>query len=213
MDIEKNRAERIVARIQDFWQLLAGIFSFLNAGPLGWIGRQIARIWRWYLRAIWNRFARNDAGRITQKRAAATFAATIFALYMIPAMLGLVFQVTLMATTMKREQVYLTQSEEINPDMELFNVRGNTKPVSTPENALYYRVRPTLAHQIHSYAVYQTPFYAEDIASIAPGLNRCEVLSYGFRMRLLVRGWGIYPDMLWSSCTPVNVPEDGASSR
>lgn len=209
MEIEKNRAERIVAWIEDSWRTLAGIFSFLNAGPLGWVARRIRGLWRWYKRAIWDRYARNKEGRITQKRAATTFAATLLVLWVLPSVIGATLQGGLMALTMKREQVYLTQSEEIDPDNEVFNVRGNTKPVSTPENALYYRVRPTLAHQLHSYAVYHTPFYAEDIASIAPGLNRCEVVSYGFRMRMLVRGWGIYPDMLWSSCTPVEAPKDG----
>jgi hypothetical protein len=206
MSIDKNLAERVVARIQHIWSLIAGFFSFMNDGPLGWIGRRLRSIWNWYHRAVWNRFARNDEGRLTPKRATVTFFATLFGLYMIPTLLGFTLQVGMMAATMKTEEVYLTQSEEIDPNGELFNVRGNTSAVSTPDNALYYRVRPTLAHQIYSYAKYHTPFYAEDIASIAPGLNRCEVTSYGVRVRFLVRGWGLYPDMLWSSCTPVEAP-------
>ncbi|MEP3665810.1 MAG: hypothetical protein ABJN42_03640 [Roseibium sp.] len=205
MSTEKNKAERIVGKLQGFWAAFVSFFGFMKRGPLGFIGRSISAIWGWYVRVIWNRFAKNDEGRLTTKRAGTTFVATLFTLWMLPTVFLFFFQVFLMMTTMKHEQVYLTQSEEIGVSEELFNVRGNTKPVSTPENALYYRVRPTIAHQIYSYWNYSTPFYAEDIASVAPGLNKCDVVSYGFRMRLLVRGWGIYPDMLWSSCEPVNV--------
>lgn len=206
MSIDKNLVERTIEKLINIRDVIIGFFSFLNAGPLGWIGRKIRSVWGWYKDAIWNRFARNDEDKLTPKRATLTFFATVFALYMIPTVLGFAFQVSLMATTIKTEEVYLTQSEEIDPDTELFNVRGNTSTVSTPENALYYRVRPTFAHQLYSYIKHHSPFYAEDIASIAPGLNRCEVISYGFRLRLLIRGWGVYPDMLWSSCTPVDTP-------
>lgn len=39
---------------------------------------------------------------------------------------------------------------------------------------------------------------------IAPGINRCEVLSYGISVKALMRGWGIYPLMLDAVCEPYN---------
>lgn len=199
--------QRAYNKTADAANTVLGIFSFLNKGPLGWLWRQLGKIWRFYKTRIWDRFARNDEGRVTQKGASLTFVATLFALYMIPSVLLLGWQGVLMATTMKEEVVYLTDSAEIGPDEEIFNVRGNTKPVSTPDNALYYRVRPTLMHTIYSWIVYHQPFYPEDIASVAPGLNKCTVVSYGFRSRILVRSrWKIYPDLLWSECVPYSEP-------
>ena len=66
MTYEKNFLERSAARIESVVAAVAGIFSFLNKGPLGWVLRKLGQFGRWYRSRIWNRYARNAEGRLTK---------------------------------------------------------------------------------------------------------------------------------------------------
>lgn len=114
----------------------------------------------------------------------------------------------LMATSLRTETFYLNNSEEIDPERNIHSVRGCRREGSCVEKeAVYFRVRPRLSHDIWKLVNYSNPFYVPDhvVAPIAPGVNRCSVAYYGYRMTSswiarLLRSMQFYPTMLEASC-------------
>ena len=137
------------------------------------------------------------------KRAGWTIFGTLFALWLVPSILLTGWQAGLMAVTMKHEEVFLTSAEEIDPEGEVHAIRGCRSIPCSEADATYFRVRSTWMHDGYALLKRGHMFYPEEVAGVvAPGVNRCQVTSYGIRMRALMRGWGIYPDMLNAVCTP-----------
>lgn len=201
MTYQKNTLERIVARIESTIAATAGILSLLNKGPLGWVLRKLGQFGRWYRSRIWNRYARNAEGQMTKKRVTATVLATLLALWITPSILHAAWQGTLMATTWEDEVLYLTNAEEVGEDIH--SVRGCRKIPCSESDAIYFRVRTSLMHNVYALVDHGSVFYPDYTASVvAPGVNRCDVTSYGFRVKALMRGWDVYPDMLDATCVP-----------
>lgn len=110
--------------------------------------------------------------------------------------------------TGKYETIYLTSTEEINPEEDIHSVRGCESLPCREENSIYFRVKANMF--THAYAVITRGhlFYPDRVASvIAPGMNVCQVSSYGIRLKALMRGMDIYPYMLDAVCTPYVPPK------
>lgn len=212
MTYEKNFLERSVARIESVVSAISGIFSFLNRGPLGWVSRKLGQFGRWYRIRIWTRYARNAEGRLTKKRVTATVLATLLAIWITPSIVYAAWQGTLMATTWEDEELYLTAAEEVGDDIH--SVRGCRKIPCSESDAIYFRVRTSLMHNLYALADHGSVFYPDYTASVvAPGVNRCDVTSYGFRVKALMRGWDIYPDMLDATCVPYETGTEFSESE
>lgn len=194
---------RIATGVQTRRDRLVAFYHRRAHGPLRFVLGIILGITGWYKRRIWNKYARNPQGRHTGKRVTATLAGTVFVLWMIPSMLLAVWQAGLMATTWKDESVYLTTTQELDPDGEIHSIRGCRALPCHESDAIYYRVRSSWMHDGYALIKRGHMFYPEEVAGVvAPGVNRCTVSSYGIRVKALMRGWGIYPDMLDAVCTP-----------
>lgn len=180
------------------------------SGPFAFIFGLIARMFRLYKAKIWNRFARGKDGEYTKTRISGTILGTLVGLWMIPQVLLGVWQVALFQFTWRDEVLYLTSAEEIDPENEVHAVRGCRQIPCSEADAVYFRVRSTLLHNGWSLYSRGGMFYPEEVAGIiAPGVNSCEVQSYGIRVKALMRGWGVYPDMLNAVCVPYS--ETGAA--
>lgn len=170
--------------------------------PINFILRVALGIVKSYKNRIWDRFAKRD-GSISPKRAGWTIFATLFAIWMIPSVMLFSWQVALMATTIQHDVVHLTDSKEIDPLDEIHSIKGCRAIPCRESDAVYYRAQSTLLHDLYSLIKFGHRYFPEDVAGVvAPGVNRCEVISYGIRVKALMRGWGVYPHLLNAVCTP-----------
>lgn len=198
--------ERVVAFVQKLFVIPVAIWNGLSKGALGAPLRWLSRVFGWYKRRIWDRYTRGADGKQTGKRLGLTFAGTAVFLWFLPDIIVGTFSTALIATTLHTETAFLTQTEEIDPAGDVHSIKGCRAIPCSEADAIYYRVRPDLAHSAYSWITTGGPFFPDLTASVvAPGVNKCTVTSYGFRMRLL-RGWGVYPDMLDATCEPYNAP-------
>jgi hypothetical protein len=198
--------ERVVQFVQKLFVVPAAIWNSLATGTLGAPLRWIGRLFGWYKRRIWDRTTRNAAGVQTGKRIGFTLAGTALGLYILPTVIVSVFSAVLLLTTMRTEEVFLNSSEEIDPAGDVHNIKGCTAIRCSEQNSVYYHVRPDFVHDVYAWTKGRWAFYPDNVAAVvAPGVNSCTVTSYGFRMRLL-RGWGIYPDILDATCEPYMAP-------
>ena len=48
-------------------------------------------------------------------------------------------------------------------------------------------------------------FFPDYVAASVPvAVSRCKITSYGLRVKFLMRGFDIYPDLLQTECSPLN---------
>ena len=178
--------------------------AFMNRyfGPVWRVVRSpFGSIGSFYVNQIWNRLARNRAGEVTRKRAGITIALTLFVIMMTPTFMS----AALYAWTKETAIIYMTDTQEIDPENDVHSARGCRKIPCSDSDAAYFRVKGSIFHEIHSLVTKRHRFFPEEVSGvIAPGINRCEVLSYGIRVKALMRGWGIYPLMLDAVCEPYN---------
>lgn len=164
-------------------------------------------IFAFFYEKIWKRFTFKN-GNFSRKRAGVTIASMIAFFYMIPFIIYFVFHIILISFTYENEKLYLTNSQEINAEDDIHAIRGCESLPCAESNAIYFRVRPTFI--THGYAMYDHfgLFYPDLTASVvSPGVNECQVKSYGIRVKTLMRRWDVYPDMLDAVCQPVNRSE------
>lgn len=117
----------------------------------------------------------------------------------------------LMAATLKTETFYLYSSEEVHPEQNIHSVRGcRTEGECSEKDASYFRVKPRLAHDLWKLIQYGNPIYVPDhvVAPIAPGVNKCIVTYYGYRITAswisrILRSLQVYPTMLEASCSHI----------
>lgn len=114
----------------------------------------------------------------------------------------------LILASKKSETFFLNNSEEIDHFRNIHAVRGcRIEGMCSEKDAVYFRVKPRLAHDVWKFIEYGNPIYVPDhvVAPIAPGVNKCKVTYYGYRMTSswisrLIRSFQIYPTMLEASC-------------
>ena len=163
------------------------------------IGEKAVIVFSWY-KDLWIRFTHNKYDEFVYKRGMAMAVATLAAIIIIPSIVGLFFQTGYYLATHKKESVYLIQSEEIYPDDNIWAVRGCYNQNCDSDSSLYYRIKPSLFHHLWSVGHNGTIFLPDTIGSSVPtGLTRCEVDSYGIRMRILMT-FNIYPSVLKIMC-------------
>ena len=130
--------------------------------------------------------------------------ATAAVLYLVTPVLYFGYEVGLYAFTQKNETIYLTNAQELDPEGDVHAVRGCEALPCSEANTVYFRVRPTLFTHLHSLLDHGDVFYPDRTASVvAPGVNECQVKSYGVRLKFLMRRWDIYPDLLDAVCQPM----------
>lgn len=110
---------------------------------------------------------------------------------------------TLTGTYKKDETLYLTSSQELGGDTNEHSVKG-CRAQDCSDGGVYFLVRNSLAHNVWSLFGRGNFFYVTDMetATITPGMNKCEVTSYGWRSRLF-QSIEMYPTILSARCTPI----------
>lgn len=193
--------------LKSFIRLILSIFAFVwgvIGAPLRFIGRQLARLLAWYKR-IWVKFTHNKYGEFVYKRGLIMAVSSLAALVIIPTVLCLLLRTTYYLATYKKEKIYLIQSEEIYPTENTWAVRGCYTQNCDSENSLYYRIEPSLFHQLWSLSHEGSIFLPDAIGSSVPtGMTQCEVVSYGIRLRILMI-FNIYPNILKINCDDYGV--------
>lgn len=194
-------------------RFLAPIWKYLGP-PFVWLGRGYGRLWK--------RFAyrtQSDGTRqISRKRAGLCVGFTLAVLLACtPTKIGSALRFIsvepisdgiVMLASLKHETFYLNHSEEIDPAGNEHSVRGCKHGGQCTEvDAAYFRVKPRLSHDLWKLITQGNPIYVPDhvVAPIAPGVNRCLVTYYGYRMTSswisrLIRSLEIYPVMLDARC-------------
>jgi hypothetical protein len=191
--------------IQLILSLAALIWGLIKA-PALFAAEKLARLFAWY-KPLWVRYTHNKYDEFVYKRGLVMAAATVAAVVIIPGLVGLFLQTGYYLATHKKESIYLIQSEEIYPDDNIWAVRGCHNQNCDSESSLYYRIKPSLFHHLWSISHNGAIFLPDTIGSSVPtGLTRCEVDSYGIRMRVLM-AFNIYPSILKITCEEYGPPE------
>jgi hypothetical protein len=163
-------------------------------------------LWKWY-RRLWDKVVYDRRGYFSRVRAGLFLTATLAFLYVLPAILLFIAQTGLFLFTKKRETVYLTYSQEILPHDDIHAVKGCEELPCTDQTSLTFRVRPSGFNHLWAFLNHRNIFFPDYVAAaVPPGVNRCEILSYGIRIKLLMRQYDIWPDLLEASCRPVDPP-------
>lgn len=161
-----------------------------------YIGSKLMPIIRWYKR-LWVKITYNKYDEFVYKRGIMMLigtALTPFVLYFI-LLLGYYF------STHKTETVYLNHSEEIYPDDNIWGVRGCHSQFCDSESSLYFRIKPSLFHHAWNLINHGNIFLPDTLGSSVPtGLTKCEVETYGVRMRMTMY-FNIYPNILYINCS------------
>lgn len=165
--------------------------------------RSVTWILSWYIR-LWNRIVHvpDQYGNpcFSKARAIPFVGATLAFVLLLP-MMGDTF---LYFGTVKREIVYLNNSQEILPIEGVHSVQGCQRLPCTEGDAIYFRIRPTLFNEVWSLLHHRTWFYSDYVAAaVPPVVSKCEAVTYGVRVKLFVRGLNIYPDLIDVSCQPL----------
>lgn len=196
------------------------LFQFVQA--MAWIYRHIVRplvrflfkpiTWLWHLyRLAWDKAVYyEDAQQERQfsKTRAGIFLAlsATFAWYLFIPAVVFVFHAVLYFTTVKRDEVvYLTNSQEILPNENEHSVQGCHALPCTDQNSLYFRIRASNFNEVWSILNGRGLFFPDYVAASVPvAVSRCKITSYGLRIKPLMRGFDIYPDLLQTECSPLN---------
>jgi hypothetical protein len=184
--------------------------------------RSVGAVLRWYGR-LWRKLAyrRGADGdlQLSKSRASATVVGTGVALWFLPAFIagtvGFIWDVAWMATTYRSTETwYLGKSQELDFVNNVFSAQGCASVNCTDQTSVYFRIEPSLAHHLWSLVRNRNIFFPEFVAAgIQNDVNKCHVISYGARWKLLVRNWDMYPQILAVDCTPVTEDEIEAVER
>lgn len=187
-----------------FW----GRFYYQLAAAAGWVWQHVVRpvmrpLWR-YLRWSWRRYAEFWTWWVagSRVRGGALILATAWLVWALPNLVELLADAVLYAFTARTgEHVYLTMSQEIVPEHNVHSVRGCEVLPCTDQDSIYFRVRPTLFNHVWSMVHNHSIFFPDFVAAAAPAVTtRCVITSYGVRVKLIMRGLDVYPDILAISC-------------
>lgn len=216
-----HRAQEDLSALQTFLAAIGGILRWMVDGVLAPAGRALVRIAPWIarpVRALWNRlvyFEDEYRNRRLSKRRAAWFvvASFVFAWFILIPMLEFIFDLGLYLVTVKHDEVvYLTNSQEIIPEDNVHSVQGCHDLPCTDENSFYFRIRATLFNEVWSVVHGRGLFFPDYVAASVPlSISQCTITSYGMRLKLIMRGMDIYPDLLKTECTPMTGEASGSA--
>ncbi len=192
--------------------VLAAHWIYQNIlAPAGRFGSiPLRHLFRWY-RWLWDKVVYKQdpyKNRLFSKTRAGVFltATIVFAWFILLPALGFLFDLGLYLATARRDEVvYLTNSQEILPEENIHSVQGCYDLPCSDENSVYFRIRASLFNEAWSMVHGRGLFYPDYIAAAVPlSISRCTITSYGVRVKLLMRGMEVYPDMLQTECTPLD---------
>lgn len=182
---------------------------------LGWIGRGYKKLWN---KVCYKEDPETGEFKLDRKRAGAMLLATMTAVTALtPTTMGgwvrdgigevaepVVDSVRMATTYESKETLYLSDSKETFPAQDIHSVKGCKSVECGEEDGVYFYVKPSILHNAWNWAVKGNPMYIPDhvVAPIAPGVNKCEVTSYGVRWRV-ARWLQAYPVLLEAKCTPM----------
>lgn len=209
---DMNRLYRFV------WQLMWA-FQWVWSN----IGYPVFKVLRWPVKKLFNVYRRIwsyvvyyrdgfENLRFSKTRAGMMVVATVLVGYVFATtIVVLAFDTTMYVLTAKvDEEIYLTKSEEIDPEGNIHSVLGNSSLPLDEETGFYFRVEPTTFNHLWSLIHKGNLFYPDYVAAaVAPGLNKCKVTSYSIRAKTLMRNFDFYPKMLSASCIPIGAPQGG----
>lgn len=170
--------------------------------PISWLWHLFRFLWDkavYYEDAYQNRqFSKTRAGMFL-------FLSGVFAWFIFVPAVAFIFHAILYFTTVKRDEiVYLTNSQEILPHENQHSVQGCHALPCTDQNSIYFRIRATNFNEAWSILSSGNLFFPDYVAASVPvAVSRCKITSYGLRIKLLMRGLDIYPDLLKTECTPL----------
>lgn len=177
-----------------------------------WVGiplRLYASLWK---KTVYTKDKQGDIC-FSKKRSGLLVIATLFFLWNLPFFLSgtieFIWDTTSMAVSYKTEEIiYLGKSQEIDPAGNVFSAQGCEQIRCTDQTSIYFRIKPSLAHQLWSLFHYGNFFFPDYVsAGIQNDINKCKVTGYGSRWKFLVRNWEIYPQILSVDCVPVSEGE------
>lgn len=195
------------------------LFQFVLAASwvYSYVLRPIARVlfkparWVWHLyRLLWDKAVYyEDAyqNRQFSKTRAGIFLllSGVFAWFIaVPAVVFIFHAIIYFGTVKRDEIVYLTNSQEILPHENEHSVQGCHALPCTDQNSIYFRIRASNFNETWSILSGHGLFFPDYVAASVPvAVSRCKITSYGLRIKLLMRGLDIYPDLLQTECTPL----------
>lgn len=104
-----------------------------------------------------------------------------------------------------KDTIYLNGKNEIDPKGDIWSVGGcEEKPNCTAEDAVSFRIKPSLMHQAWSLSTGRGPFLSDYVAVAVPNVpSKCEVTSYGMRWRIS-KWFNSYPILLEAQCSTLS---------
>lgn len=188
------------------WNVLLNPLRRAFMATFGWFFRQYRKLWSLAV------YRRTEFGtlRLSKTRAGLFLTATVLAAVCAVGMASFVFDgVMYAATSRPNEIIYLTQSQEVDAEGNVHAVRGCESLPCSDLDSVYFRISPSAFNHVWSLVDSGSLFYPDYVsAAVPPGVNRCTVTSYGVRMKFLMRGADIYPEVLKASCSPVQTEND-----
>ena len=184
--------------IQIVVSFIISVWSVIKT-PCVVIGGKLATAFSWYKR-LWVKYTHNKYDEFVYKRGVAMVMVTLVCLVLVPTAISVVLDTGYYFATHKKEHIYLIQSEEIFPEDNIWAVRGCYTQNCDSQSSLYYRIKPSVFNHLWNIGHNGNIFLPDTIGSSVPtGLTRCEVDSYGIRLRILMT-FNIYPSVLQIMC-------------
>ena len=173
----------------------------------------IKMLWQYY-RPIWDKFAYknvNGARRLSKVRGSFTIVCSIVGVWFLYGFMFFAGDAALYVATAKVDEVvYLSNAQEIIPEENIHSVQGcitgdaGENFSCDADKSLYFRINPNTFATVWSLLSHGSFFYPDYVAApIAPGWQKCTITSYGFRLKIFLRGFDIYPELLSARCEDI----------
>jgi len=170
-------------------------------------------LWKYY-KPIWDKFSYVGEGEdrhFSKVRGTMTLLSSLVGVWVLYGFMFFMGDVLLyVATGHVDEIVYLSNAQEIDPLENIHSVQGCTAQAEgenfscDSDKSLYFRIENDAFAEVWSLVNHGAFFYPDYVAApIAPGWQKCTVTSYGFRMKIFLRGFNIYPMLLSAKCEQI----------
>lgn len=190
------------------WKYLLNPIRKRMFGIFGYVFDKYKKLWSY---CVYSRNKFNEL-EFSKTRAGLMVGATyIFAYYVFVPIVVFSGDVMVYTMTSRNEKIYLTFSQEIDSNNNVHAVKGCYNLPCDDNNAWYFRIEPSAFN--HMWKIFNNfeIFYPDTVASGVPNtVSECIVKNYGFRFKLLVNNWDIYPKILKVFCNPLTgmkIPE------
>jgi hypothetical protein len=187
--------------VEGFWRVF--LRPFLK--PVLWAGNKFIN----HLFKTWNKYAFfvNEFGnrKFAPIRAATLIVMLCLSYSAMFVVIDLTYYTSLFLLTHNtNEIVYMHNSQEVNPNADVYSAQGCETLPCDENSSIYFRIDPILFNHVYSVFHDGRIFYPDYLsAAIPPVITKCTITSYGIRVKMLMRGLDIYPYLLTASCQPL----------